>query len=114
MLLAADSASSIRDGVLIIFVAALTSATYAVVYLGIFPAALAYIAWSYVLNEISASDASLYLYAMPIISSLLGLVILHEYPSYQSICGGMLTLCGALCATGYISQLSFFRKTEQN
>ena len=76
-------------------------ATSAVIYLGVFPAALAYMAWSYVLNEISASNASLYMYAMPVISSILGFFILNEQPSVQSLCGGILALVGGLYATGY-------------
>ncbi len=75
------------------------SATCAVIYLGIFPAALAYLAWSYVLKALSASHASLYLYAMPIISSLLGFLILGEQPSKLSLCGGALAMVGAFYAS---------------
>lgn len=75
------------------------AATWAVIYLGIFPAALAYLAWSYVLKALSASNASLYLYAMPIISSLLGFVVLHEQPSNMSLCGGALAMVGAFYAS---------------
>lgn len=75
------------------------AATYAVIYLGIFPAAIAYLAWSYVLTALSASSASLYLYAMPIISSLLGFLILHEQPSSLSLCGGALAMIGAFYAS---------------
>lgn len=74
-------------------------ATWAVIYLGIFPAALAYIAWSYVLKALSASHANLYLYAMPVISSLLGFFMLHEAPSGLSLCGGVLTMIGAFYAS---------------
>lgn len=75
------------------------AATWAVIYLGIFPAALAYLAWSYVLKALSASNASLYLYAMPILSSLLGFVILHEQPSNLSLFGGGLAMIGAFYAS---------------
>ena len=75
------------------------AATWAVVYLGIFPAALAYLAWSYVLKALSASNASMYLYAMPVISSVLGFIMLHEQPSVLSLCGGMLTMIGAFYAS---------------
>ena len=75
------------------------AATWAVIYLGIFPAALAYLAWSYVLKALSASHASMYLYAMPVISSLLGFILLHEQPSNLSLCGGILTMVGAFYAS---------------
>ena len=86
------------------------SATMAATYLGIFPAALAYMAWSYVLNEIPASKASLYMYAMPVISTMLGFFILHEQPSLQSLCGSLLALAGGLYATGYWPRFSMAKK----
>lgn len=78
--------------------------TAAVIYLGIFPAALAYVAWSYLLHAMPASHASMYLYAMPLISSALGFIFLAELPTVYSLSGGLLTLCGAYVATHYRSQ----------
>jgi drug/metabolite transporter (DMT)-like permease len=46
------------------------SSTLIVVYLGIFPSSLAYIAWSYVLSRLSISHAVSYLYVMPLFGSL--------------------------------------------
>lgn len=80
-------------------VVAKAEATWAVIYLGIFPAAIAYIAWSYVLKTLSATTASVYLYAMPVISSLLGFFILNEKPSVLSLCGGVLAMIGAFYAS---------------
>ena len=71
------------------------AATWAVIYLGIFPAALAYLAWSYVLIALSASHASLYLYAMPVVSSILGFIVLDEKPTVMALCGGVLAMIGA-------------------
>lgn len=81
------------------FSVAQSQATWAVIYLGIFPAALAYLAWSYVLQALSASNASIYLYSMPIISSVLGFIILNEQPSKLSLCGGFLAMVGAFYAS---------------
>lgn len=78
-----------------------TSATIAAVYMGIFPAAIAYVAWSYVLNVLSASRAVMYLYALPLVSTLLGIVCLGEYPAKLSLLGGCLALIGSLYATRY-------------
>lgn len=74
-------------------------ATWAVIYLGIFPAAIAYLAWSYVLQAMSASNASIYLYAMPVVSSILGFIILHEEPTNLALLGGFLAMIGAFYAS---------------
>lgn len=79
------------------------SATFAAVYMGIFPAAFAYVAWCYVLNHWSASKASMYLYTLPILSTLLGFFLLHEQPSVLSLTGGVIALVGALLASRFQS-----------
>jgi len=73
-------------------------ATGAAVYMGIFPAALAYVAWCYVLNHLPASSASIYLYALPVLSTVMGCLILKEYPSWLSLMGGSIALIGAFIA----------------
>jgi len=80
-------------------------ATVAVVYLGIFPAAIAYLAWGYVLQHMSGSQASLYLYAMPMITTALGIVCLDEKPSLLSLLGGFISLVGAMVAHIYRHKL---------
>lgn len=76
-------------------------ATIAAVYMGIFPAAIAYIAWSYVLAHLPASKASTTLYALPIASTLLGFICLNEKPSAISVLGGCVALVGAYIAYHY-------------
>lgn len=76
-----------------IFIAPL-SATLAVVYLGIFPAAVAYGAWNYALAEIPASRAASFLFFMPIIATFLGWVCLGEVPALISLVGGCIALLG--------------------
>jgi drug/metabolite transporter (DMT)-like permease len=72
--------------------------TVAVVYLGIFPAAISQVGWGYVLNYMTVSRASISLYALPIISTLLGYFILSETPTILSFIGGLIALVGALIA----------------
>lgn len=72
--------------------------TLAVVYLGIFPAAISQVGWGYVLNYMSVSRASISLYALPIISTLLGFMLLGEVPTILSFIGGLIALIGALIA----------------
>lgn len=80
----------------------LQSATYqstaVVIYMGIFPAAVAYSAWTYVLKKIPAAKASISLYTLPFASTLLGMIVLGEQPSTISLIGGVVALLGALIA----------------
>ncbi len=75
--------------------------TAAVVYMGIFPAAIAYLAWSYALKYLSASNASVTLYALPIVSTFLGFILLNEQPSLISLLGSGITLFGAFIANRF-------------
>lgn len=70
------------------------SATLSTVYLGIFPAAIAYATWSYVLAEMPASRAANFMYFMPIIATLLGWVCLNEVPTWTVLFGGIVALLG--------------------
>lgn len=65
-------------------------------YLGIFPAAIAYVAWCYVLRYMTATRASMFLYTMPIFSTFLGFILLHEQPTPWALWGGILAMGGAL------------------
>lgn len=68
--------------------------TLVVAYLGIFPAALGYLAWSYALSQIPASRAASFLYYMPFVATLLGWLYLDEIPVWLSIAGGIIAILG--------------------
>lgn len=70
------------------------SATASAIYLGIFPAAIGYIAWSHGLNAMPVSKAANYLYFMPIAATLIGWVWLRELPTWLSLLGGLIALAG--------------------
>lgn len=70
------------------------SATLAVVYLGIFPAVVAYFCWAYVLAHFAASQAAVYLFFVPLVTLLIGYLWLGEIPSFVAICGGFVTILG--------------------
>jgi drug/metabolite transporter (DMT)-like permease len=74
------------------------AATWAAIYLGIFPAAIAYIAWSYALAAIPASRAVSFLYFMPVIATFLGWLCLGEIPVMLSLAGGFVALFGVWVA----------------
>ena len=70
------------------------AATLSIVYLGIFPAAIAYLAWSYALARMSASNTSSFLYVIPIFAILLAWPLLNEIPSPLSLIGGVVVIVG--------------------
>lgn len=86
--------------------------TAAIVYMGIFPAALAYLAWVYVLKHLSASTAAIMLYTLPIVSTLMGFLLLDEQPSLLSLTGCSITLLGAFIANRFQMRHSFAQEQQ--
>jgi drug/metabolite transporter (DMT)-like permease len=82
------------------------SATIAVIYLGIFPAALSYFGWSYVLARMPVSRASSFLYLIPVLSTVVGYVWLGEIPQKLSLLGGAMALGGVLVVNLYERSIS--------
>lgn len=73
--------------------------TALVIYNGIFPAAIAYLLWSFVLARFKASKAAGFLYLVPFVAIVIGLIFLHEIPDTIAIAGGILALGGAFLVT---------------
>lgn len=71
-------------------------ATLAVIYLGIGPAALAYFTWSYVLAKVPASQATSFLYFVPVIAIGIAWIWLQEVPNLISLLGGGLAIIGVV------------------
>lgn len=76
------------------FTAAPVAAQAAIVYLGVFPAAVAYVLWSYALARTEASTATTFLYAVPPATVVLAWALLGEVPSLLSLLGGVVALAG--------------------
>lgn len=72
--------------------------TISVIYLGIFPAAIAYLLWAIVLERMDASKAASFLYTVPIIAVFIGWIWLNEFPSPISIIGGIIAITGVFYA----------------
>lgn len=75
------------------------SATLSAIYLGLFPTALAYVSWAYVLAHMPASRASVYTNLVPLLSTAIAFVWIDETPSLRFLVGGATILLGVTVAT---------------
>ena len=71
-------------------------ATLAVIYLGIFPSAIGYATWSYVLSKVPSARASSFLYLIPAVAILIAWGWLGEVPTLFAIGGGIIVLTGVI------------------
>jgi drug/metabolite transporter (DMT)-like permease len=71
-------------------------ATLAVLYMGIFPGAIGYVSWSYVLSKLPASRAGSFLYLVPFVATFIAWLWLGEVPSMVALAGGALVIVGVV------------------
>ncbi|QHC59876.1 DMT family transporter [Rathayibacter sp. VKM Ac-2760] len=71
----------------------------AVVYLGVFPTAVAFTTWGYVLSRTSAGRTAATTYAVPAVVVLLSWLLLSETPPAAALIGGAIALGGVAVAT---------------
>jgi drug/metabolite transporter (DMT)-like permease len=69
-----------------------------VVYLGLFPTAVAFSTYAFALNHMSAGDLSVTTYLVPPITVLMSWVFLSEVPPAMAYVGGALCLVGVALA----------------
>jgi drug/metabolite transporter (DMT)-like permease len=67
-----------------------------VIYLGIFPGAIAYVSWAYALARTPASMAGSFLYPVPVVGMIIAWFWLGEIPSILSLLGGILVISGIM------------------
>jgi drug/metabolite transporter (DMT)-like permease len=78
--------------------AAPASSTLVLVYLGVFPTAIAFTTYAYALRHMSASSLSVTTYLVPPLAILMGVVLLGEAPPAMAYAGGALALVGVAIA----------------
>jgi drug/metabolite transporter (DMT)-like permease len=76
--------------------AASIESTLAVVYLGIFPAAIGYVLWSIALSRADVSRVTSTLNLSPILSLIIAFFVLAEVPTALSVLGGLVTVAGVV------------------
>lgn len=70
------------------------AATLSVVYLGVFPTAVAFTTWAYALSKTSASTMGATTYLVPALTVLMSWAILGQVPTWLALAGGVLCLLG--------------------
>jgi len=60
----------------------------------VFPAAIGYVCWAYVLTRMPVARTASFLYFVPAITTALGWVWLREVPSIASLAGGLVAILG--------------------
>lgn len=71
-------------------------ATLAIVFLGLFPAAVANLVWTFALSRTSASAAISFLNISPVFSLIIAWLWLREVPSPIALGGGLVVILGVL------------------
>lgn len=72
------------------------SATLSVIYLGVFPAAIAYVLSNYALARMPASIMTTFLYLSPVLAALIAWVWRGEVPTALTIVGGAVAIAGVI------------------
>lgn len=66
-----------------------------VVYLGVFPAAIGYLLWSYALSRTTKTAyVASFMYLTPLLTIVMGWILIKEIPYFLSVIGGLIVLGG--------------------
>jgi drug/metabolite transporter (DMT)-like permease len=72
------------------------NSTLAIVYLGIFPAAIAFTSWAYAISHGPVNRMSSFLYLVPVLAIGIAWLWLGEIPRMMSLLGGIVALSGVV------------------
>jgi len=70
--------------------------TLSVMYLGVFPAVVAYVLFAYVLSKSSAVKSTSFLFLIPVVTIIISWVWLNEFPTFISLIGGLIATLGVV------------------
>lgn len=71
-------------------------ATMSIVYMGVFPAALAYVLWAWILVRVPISLAVSFIYVVPVLTTAISWLWLGETLSSRAFLGGIIALGGVV------------------
>jgi drug/metabolite transporter (DMT)-like permease len=66
----------------------------ALIYIGVFPAAIAYLLWNWAVHELGAQRIMMFLYLSPVVAMLSQWWLIGEMPAPLAILGGLVTVAG--------------------
>ena len=67
---------------------------FAVIFLGVFSTVIGYFLWYWALEKKTASEISIYLYAIPILSTIISYFMFNDKITIYFIIGGILVIIG--------------------
>ena len=67
-----------------------------VVWLGVFPSAIAFVTWAYALSHADAGTFALSTFLVPFITTLIAWLVLDEVPPVLAFAGGLMCIAGVL------------------
>lgn len=76
------------------------SAIANMIYLGLFPTALAFLTWAYALTHSTTGKMAATTYAIPAVAVLLSWAFLGEVPGWLTLAGGLVCVAGVFVARG--------------
>lgn len=81
-------------GIMTEIIAAPLSVNLTVVYLGLFPTVIAYVALAYTISRVGSSSGSSAIYLTPVLAFLIAWIWMGEVPGWPAIIGGIIILVG--------------------
>lgn len=67
-----------------------------ILYLGIFASGVSFLMWNFAVSHLEVSKAAVYLYLIPVIAIIVGIIFLHESFTTVNLLGTILVLGGIL------------------
>jgi drug/metabolite transporter (DMT)-like permease len=89
------------ETLLVELIEATTENICTIIYMGIFPGALAYLMWNYALSKVPASILTSILNISPVPTIIIAWIWLDELPTALAIMGGVIAIVGIVIVNRY-------------